>query len=66
MEYVKQQGYADSYDMAPIPDEYAGYSVAITTGNITSRDVNIQKVTVTIQHYDKPVITLEGYKVNRW
>lgn len=64
MEHVRQQGYTGSYAAAPIPNEYAGYSAAITAGNITSRDGNIQKVTVTIQHHGEPVTTLEGYKVN--
>lgn len=64
MEYVRQLGYATSYTPAPIPDEYAGYSAAITAGSVTSRDSNIQKVTVTIQHHGQPVTTLEGYKVN--
>ncbi len=64
MEYVKNQVYAASYDPAPIPDEYVGYSANITVSTIDSRDGNIQKLTVIIKHHDAEVTRLEGYKVN--
>ena len=63
MEYVKDQDYAYSYAPAPIPDEYATYSATIDAESL--EDGNIQKITVTINHQEKEVLTLEGYKVNR-
>lgn len=64
MEYVKEQDYALSYAPA-VPDEYAGYSASIDVGTISSRDGNIQKIIVTIEHHGEQVMTLEGYKTNR-
>ncbi len=64
MEYVKEQDYALSYAPA-VPDEYAGYSASIDVGTIASRDGNIQKIIVTIEHRGEEVMTLEGYKANR-
>ncbi len=68
MEYIKIQDYdATSYDPAPIPDEYAGYSATIDANELA---VGPQKITVKIYHHDDahvnpPVIKLEGYKVDR-
>ncbi len=69
MEYAKGlPGLASPYSPAPIPSEYAGYSVEIYGDNITSRDGNIQKIRVIVSHQGRPIImaansTLEGYKV---
>ena len=63
MENVKKQDYTFSYDPAPIPDEYAGYSTVIDVDSL--RNGNIQKITVTIKHHNREVTTLESYKVNR-
>jgi len=72
MEIVKNQNYAPSYTPASIPSQYmaAGYSVTIAADNINSRDGNIQKIRVIVNHQGRPIIlaansTLEGYKVNR-
>ena len=70
MEYVKTLDYVydtTQYSPAPIPDgeDYSGYSVMIDAEPLHDTDDGIQKITVTIKHYDKPVITLEGYKVDR-
>ncbi len=70
MEYVKEQPYAVSYSPGPISSEYAGYSVAIYVYNISSRDANIQKISVVVSFQGSAIImvqnsTLEGYKVNR-
>ena len=72
MEYVMNQTYAPSYVPSPISSEYADYSVAITTDNITSRDGDIQKIRVTVSHQGTPIImsvssncTLEAFKVKR-
>jgi len=63
MEYVKSQCYAASYE-AQIPDEYHGYSATINVEPLYNED-GIQKITVTIEHDNKVVTTLEGHKVNR-
>lgn len=63
MEYVKKQAYAASYDAAPIPDEYAGYTAVISVDAM--RNGNIQKITVSVRHQSEEVTTLENYKVNR-
>ena len=61
MEYVKGQGYATSYTPAPIPAEYAGYTVSINAASL--QDSNIQKITVTAGRQNKIPIKIEGYKV---
>ena len=63
MEYVKGQDYSDSYSAAPIPGEYAGYSAAIFALPVSSRDGNIQRITVIIENQDEEVIRLESSKV---
>jgi hypothetical protein len=63
MEEVRKSSYAFTYDPAPIPDEYAGYSALIEVDPF--RNGSIQKITVTISHNDKEVASLESYKVNR-
>lgn len=65
MEYVKNQPWAAQYAPAPIPPEYDGYSATINVENITQRDSNIQKISVTVIHQSREVVTLEGYKVNQ-
>jgi len=63
LEYIKNQPYATTYDPAPIPGEYNGYSATIDVAPL--EDGNVQKITVTVSHQDKPeIIILEGYKVN--
>lgn len=62
MEYVTGQPFATSYSPAPIGDEYAGYSADIVTANVTSRDSNIQKITVIIEHNGEEVTRLERYR----
>jgi len=72
MEYVKGQSYADSYDDS-VPSDYtdAGYSAPIVVEPLPDPNdpgndlVGIQKITVTVSHHGKEVITLEGYKVDR-
>jgi prepilin-type N-terminal cleavage/methylation domain-containing protein len=65
MEYVQQQPYAASYPAAPIGTEYPGYSASISTSNITSRDGNIQRITVIITHHGEEAMRLEGFKARR-
>jgi type II secretory pathway pseudopilin PulG len=63
MEDILQKPYAVSYSPFPIPTIYTGYSANITTAALY--DSNIEKITVTIEHHDKEVATLEAYKANR-
>ena len=63
MEFVKNQPWAAQYTPAPIPPEYDGYSATINVENITQRDSNIQKITITVGHQNKVPARLEGYKV---
>ena len=70
MEWAKRVGYvpdATGYSPAPIPDgkDYAGYSVAIVAAPLHGLEDGIQKIIITIKHYDKNVIRLEGYKADR-
>ena len=70
MEYVKGIGYVDaptSYTAAPIPQGHidAGYSATITALPLQNPDDGIQRITVTVERYSEPVLTLEDYKVNR-
>jgi prepilin-type N-terminal cleavage/methylation domain-containing protein len=63
IELILEKPYALSYSPAPIPAIYAGYTADITTAPF--RDSNIEKITITIEHDDKEVATLEAYKTNR-
>ena len=45
-----------------LSSNYAGYSATI---DVNELEVGLQKITVTISHNGDPVITLEGYKVDR-
>jgi type II secretory pathway pseudopilin PulG len=77
MEYVKYQPYVIDYPPDALSGEYAnaGYSVTIETAEIRdaaghpTRDLNIQKIRITVSHQGRPIITadnctLAGYKVN--
>lgn len=70
MEWVKKISYtyeATEYSPQPISssDDYIGYSASIAAERLHVPDDGIQKVTVTITHYNKEVIELVGYKVDR-
>ena len=70
MEWVKNADYvygATEYSPAPISssNDYAHYSVGIAAEPVHTTDDGIQKITVTVKHYDKEVIKLNGYKMNR-
>ena len=66
MEYAKSQGYIDyseepheDYDLITPPE---GYEIAVTA---TELNDGLQKITVTVSHEGRQVMTLEGYKVHR-
>ncbi len=70
MEYIKSCNYTSEYTPAPIPAEYVDYSANITAEPLHDPDDGIQKITVTVSHLGKLIITsgnstLEGYKVDR-
>jgi len=70
MEWTKNADYvysATQYSTAPIPSDidYTNYSANITAESLNSPDDGIQKITVTVKHFDEEIITLEGYKVYR-
>ncbi len=62
LEHVKQLGFESSYDPAPLPDVYTGYTARIEVAGIPDRDSNIQKITVVVDHHEREVLRLEGYK----
>ena len=69
MEYVKTIAYvydATTYTPAPIPsyEDYGNYSVAISAQAVNNPDEGIQKITVTVSHDSREILSLEGYKVN--
>ena len=63
MEYVKNQGYkvVESYETIEPP---AGYDIKLDPPPV-QLEPGLQKITVTVSHHGKPVVTLEGYKVDR-
>jgi len=66
LEHIKTLDFVDGatqYD-APVPsgEDYINYSANITAEPL---DDHIQKITVTVKHNDKEVVTLESYKVDR-
>ncbi len=70
MEWAKKATYvsgATTYSAAAIPSgsDYSGYSANITAASLNNPDDGIQKITVTIRHFVKDVVNLEGYKVSR-
>lgn len=78
MEYVKSQDYVSvpwSYELPitppdwdenhTLPPGYNGYTVSVAAEPLDGHDSDIQKITVTVNHGDKPVLTVDGYKVNR-
>jgi prepilin-type N-terminal cleavage/methylation domain-containing protein len=70
MEYIKNLQYADSYPPSNnITADYPGYFIVtggdgkIATQAINSRtDGNIQKITITVLHGSKQILTLVGEK----
>jgi len=70
MEWAKNTSYsynATDYFPAPIPSgkDYINYSANITAEPLHESDDGIQKITVTVKHFDEEIIKLEGYKVDR-
>ena len=66
MEYVKNLDYDSSYTPDEIPAEYDGYSATIDAEDLPDTDGDIQKIRVTVYHGTKQVLTVDGYKVDRY
>ena len=70
MELAKKAAYVydtSEYTPAPIPssDDYTGYSATITAEPLNNPDQGIQKITVMVKHFDKELVQLQSYKVDR-
>ncbi len=70
IEWVKKADYiydATGYSAAPIPSsqDYTGYSVQIDSTPLNSPDDGIQKITVTVKHWDEDALQLDVYKVDK-
>jgi prepilin-type N-terminal cleavage/methylation domain-containing protein len=72
MEWIKSKnvpyvGGATEYSAASVPDgkDYVDYSAIIAAEALNSPDDGLQRITVTINHLDKELIKLTGYKVDR-
>jgi prepilin-type N-terminal cleavage/methylation domain-containing protein len=66
MEYVKGTSWQASYSPitpTPVPPDYGHFTAAINVGTLSSRDNNIQKITITVTGPGGPYV-LEDYKVN--
>ena len=69
-EWVKAVSYVydtTGYAAAPISSDqnYVGYSVQIDSEPLNNPDDGIQKITITIKHWDKDAMQLDVYKVDR-
>jgi hypothetical protein len=63
MEYIKSFGWSNEYEqMAEIETHYPDYEAIIETSFPRSPDTNLQKITITIQHHGKNILSIEGYK----
>ena len=70
IEWVKKAEYvydATGYSAASIPSgqDYTGYSVQIDSEPLNSPDDGIQKITVTVKHWDEDALQLDVYKVDK-
>jgi prepilin-type N-terminal cleavage/methylation domain-containing protein len=63
MELVKQSTFGTGYSGVVDETIYPNYSVRITSGDITDRDDDIQKITVFVDHRGREILSLVGYKV---
>lgn len=70
MEWSRKMDYvygATGYPAAPIDSnkDYINYSAVIAAEPVYIVDNGIQKITVTIKHFDRAIIKLESYKAQR-
>jgi prepilin-type N-terminal cleavage/methylation domain-containing protein len=62
MEYVKGLPFGAAYAAMAMPG-YDGFTATVFADNITTRDANIQKITVVIQRQGRQVMQLANFKV---
>jgi type II secretory pathway pseudopilin PulG len=65
MEFTKNTAFvpgAATYPALPFP---ATYSVSVNVSNVPGTDINIQKITVTVQKDSESILTISDYKVKR-
>lgn len=67
MDYVKNLSYNATYIPGPIPTGFSRFSVSepILVEPVSTRDGNLQKITITILYNGEPLDKLEDYKVKR-
>ncbi|MCK4353834.1 MAG: prepilin-type N-terminal cleavage/methylation domain-containing protein [Dehalococcoidia bacterium] len=70
MEYVKslpyEEGASPSYEQTDMSSpDYPGYTSSVDVELLNPPDDSIQKITITIKHHEKNVLTLADYKVRR-
>ena len=64
MEYTKAAAF-DVTGAYPTVTPPSAYEVAVAAEAVPGADGNIQRITVTVSQEGQPVLTVEGYKVNR-
>jgi type II secretory pathway pseudopilin PulG len=65
LEYTKSCAYdidAITYPLVAAPE---GYSISVDINAVPGADSDIQKITVTVNHWAEEIIKVEDYKVNR-
>lgn len=63
MEQVKKRGFETDYDDIINLEEYPGYTPDIAVQ--PKENGGIQKITISVSHAGRKVLTLESYKVDR-
>jgi type II secretory pathway pseudopilin PulG len=59
---IKKQSFESDYTVT-VPVEFSGYTAHLTVTSLANG--NIQKLSITIGHFSKDVLTLESLKVDR-
>jgi prepilin-type N-terminal cleavage/methylation domain-containing protein len=67
MEYIKEQDFADNYEVnSSILSRYPGYEIdTIIVATPTQRDALIQEITINVSQNGEVVTSLEDFKVKR-
>ena len=65
LEYTKSAAYVAAPASYPTLTPSPGYSATVQTAAIPNADSNIEKITVSVMHGSKTLLTVEDYKVNR-
>jgi Tfp pilus assembly protein PilV len=65
LEYTKSYAYSTGATTYPLLAAPEGYSISVGISAVPDTDVDIQKITVTVNRGDEEIIKVEDYKVNR-